>query len=88
MADKDTEYESTKRALTNFDNIKECIQGLFEILKITLKPEDVYFKIGQDNIEALYQNFLELMVNELGARQFIQKLKRSEVDLDIQLENI
>jgi len=88
MIDKDIEFESTERALTNFENIKECMQGLYEILRITLNPENPYFKIGQDNIEALYQNFLELMVNEVGAKQFIQKLKRSEVDLDILLENL
>jgi len=88
MTDLDTEFESTKRALTNFENIKECIQGLYEILRITLNPENPYFQIGQDNIEALYQNFLELMVNEMGAKQFIQKLKRSEVDLDISPESL
>jgi len=88
MEYKDIEFESTKKALTNFENIKECIQGLFEILKITLPSENIYFQLGQDNIEALYQNFLELMVNDLGVQKFMQKLKNSEVDLDISLGNL
>lgn len=88
MQNKDIEFESTEKALNNFENIKECIQGLFEILKITLPSENIYFKLGQDNIEALYQNFLELMVNDLGAQKFMQKLKNSELDLDISLGNL
>ena len=88
MEYKDIEFESTKKALNNFENIKECIQGLFEILKITLPSENIYFQLGQDNIEALYQNFLELMVNDLGVEKFMQKLKNSEVDLDISLGNL
>ncbi|MFX0059328.1 MAG: hypothetical protein ACFE85_07660 [Candidatus Hodarchaeota archaeon] len=88
MNNKETIFESAKKALANFENIKECIQGLYEILKITLPSDNIYFQIGQDNIEALYQNFIELMVNELGAKQFIEKLKRSEVNLDISLDSL
>jgi hypothetical protein len=81
-------YESTKKALHNFENIKECIQGLFEILQITLTSDNMYFNMGQDNIEALYENLLELMVNELGTVEFMKKLKSAEVDLDLPLDNL
>ena len=82
MAKVDIVYESTKKAINNFENIKECIQGLYEILKITLPSGNMYLNLGQDNIEALYENFLELMVNELGTVEFMKKLKSAEVDLD------
>ncbi|MBY9012600.1 MAG: hypothetical protein KGD70_09525 [Candidatus Lokiarchaeota archaeon] len=88
MADADVVYESTKKALNNFENIKECIQGLYDILKITLPSENMYFNMGQDNIEALYENFLELMINELGTVEFMKKLKSAEVDLDLPLDNL
>lgn len=88
MADADVVYESTKKALNNFENIKECIQGIYEILKITFPSENTYFNMGQDNIEALYENFLELMVNELGTVEFMKKLKSAEVDLDLPLDNL
>jgi len=80
-------YESTKKALNNFENIKECIQGLYEILKISLTTENMYFNMGQDNIEALYENLLELMVNELGTVEFMKKLRSAEIDLDLPLDN-
>jgi hypothetical protein len=44
--------------------------------------------MGQDNIEALYENLLELMVNELGTIEFMKKLKTAEVDLDLPLGNL
>jgi len=88
MDNTDIIYESTKKALINFKNIKDCIRGLYEVLKITLPSEDIYYKIGQDNIEHLYENILELMVNEIGTVEFMKKLKSAEVDLDLPLDNL
>ncbi len=88
MTNVDVVYQSTKKALDNFENIKECIQGLYEILKITLPSENVYFNMGQDNIEALYENLLELMINDLGTIEFMKKFKRAEIDLDLPLDNL
>ena len=88
MTNGDIVSASTKKALNNFENIKECIQGLYEILQITLTSENMYFNMGQDNIEALYENLLELMVNELGTVEFMKKLRSAEVDLDLPLDNL
>jgi uncharacterized protein (DUF4213/DUF364 family) len=86
MQSKDVIVESTQRAITNFLNIKDCIQGLHEILSISQSDKNIYFKLGVDNIEALYENLLELVVNETGMTEFIKKVKRSEIDLDIPLD--
>ena len=88
MDKKSDIFESTKKSINNFENIKECIKGLFEILKINLIHDNIYFQIGQDNIEALYQNLLELMTNDLGTNEFMKKLKKSEIDLDLPLDNL
>ncbi|MFW9946661.1 MAG: hypothetical protein ACFFDX_07510 [Candidatus Odinarchaeota archaeon] len=88
MQNKDMILESTKKALVNFENIKECIQGLYELFKIILPNNSIYLQMGQDNIKALYQNFIELMVNELGTKEFMKKIKSSEIDLDIPLQNL
>jgi len=88
MDNMDKVFESTKKAMTNFDNIKECIQGLFEILRINLSHENIYFKMGQDNIETLYQNLLELMINDLGTIEFMKRLKNSEIDLDLPFDSL
>ncbi len=84
----DDVFELTKKSITNFENIKECIQGLYEVLKINLSHENIYFQVGQDNLEALYQNLLELMINELGTIEFMKRLKNAEIDLDLPLDNV
>ncbi|MFX1359792.1 MAG: hypothetical protein ACFFBT_07400 [Promethearchaeota archaeon] len=86
MQNKDIIFESTKKALVNFENIKECIQALYEIFKIALPDNNIYHQMGQDNIEALYQNFIELLVNELGTKEFMKKVKSAEIDLEMPLE--
>jgi len=88
MNNMDNVFEFTKQSLTNFENIKECIQGIYEVLKINLSHENIYFQVGQDNLEALYQNLLELMVNDLGTIEFMKKLKNAEIDLDLPLDNL
>jgi len=84
----DDVFELAKQSLRNFENIKECIQGIYEVLKINLSHENIYFQIGQDNMEALYQNLLELMVNDVGTIEFMKKLKNAEIDLDLPLDNL
>ena len=88
MDNMDEVFESTKLAMTSFENIKEAIQGLYEILKINLPHENIYLQMGQDNMEALYQNLLELMVNELGTIEFMKKIKNAEIDLNLPLDNL
>ena len=88
MKNTDIIYKSTKKSILNFEKIKECIQGLYEVLRINFSSEDIYFKIGQDIIEHLYENLLELMVNEIGTVEFMKKLKSAEVDLDLPLDNL
>ena len=88
MTNTENLAELTKRAFGNFENIKECIQGLYDILKIAFTSENIYFNLGQDNIEALYENFLELMINDRGTIEFMKKLKTAEVDLDLPLGNL
>jgi hypothetical protein len=88
MDNMDDLFELTKQSLTNFENIKECIQGIYEIFKINLSHENIYFQMGQDNMEALYQNLLELMINELGTIEFMKRLKNAEIDLDLPLDNV
>lgn len=74
------------KAEENFENIKESIKGLYQILKIS-SDDDTFCKMGMDNLEALYKNLLELLLNDYGARQLMKKLKNSNGEfLTIDLE--
>ncbi|MFX1237011.1 MAG: hypothetical protein ACFFAS_16795 [Promethearchaeota archaeon] len=75
-----------EKADLNFENIKESVKGIYEIFKINFDDNDIYFKAGLDNIIGIYQNFLELMLNDYGARQFMKKLRSAEIEIDIPLD--
>lgn len=80
--------EMKRKAEENLENIKKSIQGLYEILNINFPDEDIYLKLGQDNLLALYENLLELILNEYGLRKLVKKIKDSKIDLDICLDSL
>ncbi|MBN1802025.1 MAG: hypothetical protein JW891_10990 [Candidatus Lokiarchaeota archaeon] len=83
-----TEFTTTleEKAELNFENIKKSVKGIYEIFKINFEDNDIYFKVGLDNVIGIYQNFLELMLNDYGARQFMKKLRSAEIEIDIPLD--
>ena len=78
-------FRSKEKAEKNFENIKDAVKGLYEILDLSLSEEDFYYEAGKDNITAIYKNLIELMLNESGLRQLLKKIQNSEVDLNIVL---
>ncbi len=87
MINSDFSNKLTGKAFKNFENIKTSLKGLFEILQLALDREedDVYYNMSVDNISGLYENLLELLFNDYGARQLMKALRNSEVDLAIPL---
>ncbi len=76
-------------AINNFNNISKAIGGLYTILSIIAKDEnELFIKMGIDNIQTLYQNFLELIFNDYGFRKLIKKIKSFDLELDMPLNNI
>ena len=70
--------------------MKESIKGLYEVLSLAI-PEDeehsIYYDIGCENLSALYKNLLELLMNDYGARNFVKRLKKKQIDVNIPLED-
>jgi len=77
--------KAEEKALVNFKNIKESIKGLYDVLNLGVS-EDLYFNAGKENIEGLYQNILELMMNDSGLRKVAKKIQNSEMEIDISLD--
>ena len=78
-------FKSKEKAEKSFENIKDAVKGLYEILDLSLSEDDFYYEAGKDNITAIYKNFIELLLNEYGLRQLLKKIQNSEVDLNIVL---
>jgi len=56
-------------------------------LAVDNEENEIYYNMGIDNISGLYENLLELMFNDYGARQVMKALRNSEVDLAIPLND-
>jgi len=76
----------THKAEENFTVIKKSIKGIHEVLKLVLNENHFFYKIAMDNLLGLYDNFLQLMMNEYGANHFIRELRNSKIDIDISLD--
>jgi len=78
------EKENKKNFDEIFDNyymkIKESLNGLEEILKISFLDNNIYFQLGIDNINNLHDNVLELMKHTYSPRQVRIKLRQIRVD--------
>ena len=87
MANSSYVKKSSEKALNNFENIKAALKGLYEIMDlcVSVNGDEVYYEAGKENIEALYKNLIELLLNEYGLRQLVKKINSSEVDLNIVL---
>ncbi len=87
MSNIDSTLQLSNKALENFDFMKKSILGIHEVLKLVLNEKDILYKIGMDNLLGMYDNFLQLMMNEYGAIAFMRKLRTSKIDLEIPLDD-
>ncbi len=79
---------TAENAVEKFEKIKETIRGMYDLLKIITPSEnDIYFKIGVDNISVLYQNMLDLISND-NAKHISKKIESSELIAEIPLGNL
>ncbi|MFO8017427.1 MAG: hypothetical protein R6U96_02230 [Promethearchaeia archaeon] len=86
MESVEVEKKKILDARRNFENVKRAIKGIYEILSINLSEENMYYKMSIDNIIGLYQNLLELLTNEQGMKDLRERIKNSEIDIDIPMD--
>jgi hypothetical protein len=79
--------DMVKKAEKNFENIKKSVKGLYDIFNIGLEDE-IYLEAGKDNISGLYRNVIELLLNDYGLRKLVKKIRSSELEVDIVLDEL
>ncbi|MFX0009246.1 MAG: hypothetical protein ACFE9R_02935 [Candidatus Hermodarchaeota archaeon] len=90
MSTQKTDNESVEQATKNFENIRQSLAGLLELLNIAFSENEnkIYFDLALDNIDGLYQNFLELILNEKGLHLLLHKLRHTDMEVGINLSEI
>ena len=62
MIRPNTRLDETDQAIKNFENIKESLKGLYEILDINISQNDIYFKLASDNIVTAVGVWLQIQM--------------------------
>ncbi len=63
-----------------YNNIRECISGLSEILNINFQENDIYRQIGMDNLKAMHNNIVNILKQTNAPREVRIKLREIEFD--------
>jgi hypothetical protein len=63
-----------------YGKIRESIKGIHEIIKINFLENNIYHKLGMDNLNALNDNMIELLKHVYSPRLVRMKLREIEYD--------
>ncbi len=83
-------YDATRKAEENFRRIQEAIKGMYDIISVNFSDfeQEIFLEAGEENLIGLYNNLIELLTNDYGLRQLTKKIYRSEITLDLVLNEM
>ena len=77
----DSDDDSNEDPWDYYDKVKDALYGLFEILNISLDPNSVYYKCGVDNLEALKNSLIDLLMKDYDTLDLQDTLRRIEFNI-------
>ncbi|MFX1398694.1 MAG: hypothetical protein ACFFAS_16820 [Promethearchaeota archaeon] len=72
--------ENTEKLFEQYENIRQSLSGLSEILNINFCEKNIYYQAGMDNLKALHENVLEMLRCCSSPRAVRMKLREIEAD--------
>ncbi|MFW9826501.1 MAG: hypothetical protein ACFFEY_02655 [Candidatus Thorarchaeota archaeon] len=79
MSDSDDDFNED--AWDYYDKVKDALYGLFEVLNIALDPDSVYYQCGVDNLEALKNNLIDLLMKDYDTLDLQDTLRKIEFNV-------
>ena len=64
-----------------YDKVKDALNGLFEVLNIALDPNSVYYQAGVDNLKALKNSLIDLLMRDYDTLELQDTLHRIEFNV-------
>ena len=78
---EESNEESSEDAWEYYDKVKNALNGLFEVLNVALEPDNILYKCGIDNLEALKNGLIELLMKDYDTLELQDTLRRIEFDV-------
>jgi len=65
-------------AMKSYENVRESLTGLYEIININFNKKDFFYKAAIDNLKALNENIIEILKHSNNPREVRMRLRELE----------
>ncbi|MFX0034873.1 MAG: hypothetical protein ACFE9I_04435 [Candidatus Hermodarchaeota archaeon] len=79
MSNSDDDFDED--AWDYYDKVRDALYGLFEILNLALDHDSVYYQCGVDNLEALKNSLIDLLMKDYDTLDLQDTLRKIEFKL-------
>lgn len=80
MANQDSQSDLDK-AWEHYEKIRDSLNGLYEILNISLDKENIFYQCAVDNLEILKDTIIDLLKKDFNPTEIKIKLRELEFDM-------
>ncbi|MHA1986123.1 MAG: hypothetical protein ACW98D_05725 [Promethearchaeota archaeon] len=73
--------DDSEEAWEYYDKVRDALNGLFEVLNVALEPDNILYKCGVDNLEALKHGLIDLLMKDYDTMELQDTLRKIEFDV-------
>ena len=70
-----------EKAWAYYERIKDSLNGLFEILNVSIEKDNPFYQFALDNIKNLRDTIIDLLEHEYNPAEIKRKLRDLEFDI-------
>jgi hypothetical protein len=70
-----------EKAWNYYERIKDALNGLFEILNVSMEKDNPFYQFALDNIKSLKDTIIDLLEHEYNPAEIKRKLRDLEFDI-------
>jgi len=69
------------RAWSYYEKIRDALNGLFEILSMSLEEDNIFYQFAVDNLVNLKETIMDLLKHDYNPAEIKRKLRDLEFDI-------
>lgn len=73
--------DKLERAWIYYEKIRDALNGLFEILSMSLDKDNIFYQFGVDNLVNLKETIIDLLKHDYNPAEIKRKLRDLEFDI-------
>jgi hypothetical protein len=73
--------DKLERAWSYYEKIRDALNGLFEILSMSLDKDNIFYQFGIDNLVNLKETIIDLLKHDYNPAEIKRKLRDLEFDI-------